>query len=156
MADPRITAQKLQRLFLDTTLSPGQTLKIVIEAVDCLLEAADRLDAMDALDKRPANCRFRLRDTGQPYPRSGCKACGWDITKTVPHSCQPKPQPVVDDKAVKDREGTIIAMRRILVPIALMAKPSEYDAEEKELLKDGGLESLAESGIDAVREALKV
>lgn len=26
-------------------------------------------------DTRPANCRFRLKDEGKPYPRTGCKGC---------------------------------------------------------------------------------
>lgn len=27
-------------------------------------------------DPRPQNCRFRLMDEKQAYPRSGCNACG--------------------------------------------------------------------------------
>lgn len=30
-------------------------------------------------DARPANCRFRLKDEGKSYPKSGCVACGKTI-----------------------------------------------------------------------------
>jgi hypothetical protein len=38
-------------------------------------------------DKRPANCRFRLRDEGKAYPRSGCAACKASIMSGLGNKC---------------------------------------------------------------------
>lgn len=34
---------------------------------------------IDAPDTRPKNCRERLRESGEAYPRSGCEACGANL-----------------------------------------------------------------------------
>jgi hypothetical protein len=39
------------------------------------------------VDARPADCRFRLKDEGKPYPRSGCRACGANLT-TLGNYCR--------------------------------------------------------------------
>lgn len=36
-------------------------------------------------DHKPANCRNRLRDEGQPYPKSGCASCGNGGLMGCPH-----------------------------------------------------------------------
>jgi len=36
-------------------------------------------------DKRPADCRNRLRDEGELYPRSGCASCGNGGLMGCPH-----------------------------------------------------------------------
>lgn len=39
------------------------------------------------MDKRPANCRFRLQDEGKPYPRSSCTACGKSVATGLGSHC---------------------------------------------------------------------
>jgi hypothetical protein len=39
------------------------------------------------IDTRPPNCRFRLRDEGKAYPRSGCLGCGKTITTGLGTEC---------------------------------------------------------------------
>jgi hypothetical protein len=38
-------------------------------------------------ETRPAACRFRLMDEGQPYPRSSCTACGRTVTTGLGNQC---------------------------------------------------------------------
>jgi hypothetical protein len=38
-------------------------------------------------DTRPADCRFRLKDEGKPYPRSSCPACGRTVTTGLGNKC---------------------------------------------------------------------
>lgn len=38
-------------------------------------------------DKRPEECRFRLRDEGKAYPKSGCLACGRTILTGLGNDC---------------------------------------------------------------------
>lgn len=39
------------------------------------------------VDPRPGECRYRLRDEGRAYPRSGCKSCGISLVQggSCPH-----------------------------------------------------------------------
>jgi hypothetical protein len=43
--------------------------------------------AASKIDRRPPNCRFRLKDEYKPYPRSGCKACGKNIMTGLGGEC---------------------------------------------------------------------
>lgn len=36
-------------------------------------------------EKRPVNCRNRLRDEGKPYPKSGCNSCSFGGMTGCPH-----------------------------------------------------------------------
>jgi hypothetical protein len=61
------------------------------------------------IDPRPARCRFRLRDEGKPYGRSGCTACGKTITTGLGTHCTaipsvsvthiPDGHPALDERA---------------------------------------------------------
>lgn len=53
------------------------------------------LEKQEASDPRPHNCRDRLQQEGQSYPKSGCWACSKNIFEPCPHSsgsvkCAPK------------------------------------------------------------------
>lgn len=43
-------------------------------------------------DTRPAKCRFRMKDEGKFYPRSGCKACGRTVMTGLGTSCHGRPE----------------------------------------------------------------
>lgn len=45
--------------------------KMVVNA----LNSVDGLIVAASAEARPSNCRNRLRDEGEPYPRSGCNHC---------------------------------------------------------------------------------
>lgn len=40
-----------------------------------------------SIDNRPSNCRFRLKDEGKGYPKSGCQACGKNIMTGLGKEC---------------------------------------------------------------------
>lgn len=60
-------------------------------------------------DERPANCRFRLKDEGKAYPKSGCMGCGRNIATGLGNSCHKilptPPSPV----AITDAESSYIS-----------------------------------------------
>ena len=44
-------------------------------------------DVDSSADLRPQNCRFRLKDEGQAYPKSSCQACGLTIATGLGKVC---------------------------------------------------------------------
>lgn len=58
-------------------------------------------------DTRPANCRFRLRDEGKAYPRSGCLACGKTPMTGLGSSCS-MTQTHIDSK----QTGVILGLHK--------------------------------------------
>lgn len=61
--------------------------------------------AREAVDLRPADCRFRLVDEGKPYPRSRCRACGKGIATGLGRHCTvaATPAPVAGGRAEQIR-----------------------------------------------------
>ncbi len=69
---------------MQTTVPFGSKLtpeQVIDGAVDALI--GERRDLVNCpahkpatVDKRPVNCRNRLRDEGKAHPRSGCAYCG--------------------------------------------------------------------------------
>lgn len=59
-------------------------------------------------DRRPLNCRFRLQEAGQPYPRSSCNACAGNILTGLGNQCRmvkaeaaPEPENPYKDELLK-------------------------------------------------------
>lgn len=52
---------------------------IIGAITECELPHPATAPAADPAPLRPANCRFRLKDEGKPYPRSGCSGCNGDV-----------------------------------------------------------------------------
>jgi hypothetical protein len=52
----------------------NEDLVILLEGIREAIGKA-KAAGMPKEDTRPANCRFRLRDEGKPYPRTGCMVC---------------------------------------------------------------------------------
>lgn len=51
---------------------------------------------------RPEKCRFRLRDEGQPYPKSSCEHCRVSVLNGLGDECQAiKRFPVLGHKTLK-------------------------------------------------------
>lgn len=51
------------------------------------------MPAADKIDRRPTQCRNRLRDEGSAYPKSGCSSCGNGGLFGCPHESRPTPPP---------------------------------------------------------------
>jgi len=58
--------------------------------IDADIDAAIEQDK-ERKDKRPANCRDRLREEGKAYPKSGCMACRKNVWESCLYADKPGP-----------------------------------------------------------------
>lgn len=68
-----------------TLLHHGDMFRDRAKQIELLTVIVNAINA--AGDPRPFNCRFRLKETGQPYPRGGCNACGRSVTTGLGNQC---------------------------------------------------------------------
>ena len=105
---------------------------------------------MTQTDTRPANCRFRLQDENKPYPRSGCPACGRNISTGLVCPRQ-TPMPSMTQVTDADREAAVSLIRT-----AQLTGLTEYLTEIEDGCYDENffVQAFAQAREQAVQEAV--
>lgn len=100
-ADMATSGIQWLRNIRDGISTPDEALASMDACLTHCRKAADEVQAAlsspassSPAEKRPANCRNRLRDEGKPYPKSGCASCGNGGMMGCPHERKaPSPAP---------------------------------------------------------------